>query len=64
MQEIQAHKVLNPTRVGSNLRLDAQIKAREVARVKKYSHQREIPKINPGTMITALENQDRNSTVL
>jgi hypothetical protein len=64
MHEIQTHNVLNPTRVGSNLRLDAQIKARDVARVKKYNHQREIPKINPGTIITALANQERNSTVL
>jgi hypothetical protein len=64
MQEIQVHKVLKPTNVGSNFLLDAQISARDVARVKKYNHQRETPKINPGTMITALANQDMNSTVL
>jgi hypothetical protein len=64
MQEIQVHKVLNPTNVGSNLRLDAQINAREVNRVKKYSHHKETPKINPGTIITPFANHERNSTVL
>jgi len=64
MQEIQAQSVLKPTKVGSSFLLDAQMRAREVPRVKKYSHQREIPKINPGTIITAFANQDTNSTVL
>jgi hypothetical protein len=64
MQEIQTQSVLKPTKVGSNFLFDAQIRAREVAKVKKYSHQREIPKINPGTIIKALANQDTNSTVL
>ena len=64
MQDIQAQIVLNPTSVGSSFFSLAQIKDRLVARVKKYSHQTEMPKINPGTMIMALAVQERNSTVL
>ena len=64
MHEIQAHKVLNPTRVGNSLRLLAQIKLKLVAKVNQYSHHTLIPKMSPGTMIMALAVQDRNSTVL
>jgi hypothetical protein len=56
--------VLNPTRVGNSFFSDAHISVRLVASVKKYSHQTEIPKIKPGTIIVALANHDRNSTVL
>jgi hypothetical protein len=56
--------VLNPTNVGSSFFSDAQISVNEVSSVKKYSHQTDIPKIKPGTMIMALAAQDRNSTVL
>jgi hypothetical protein len=64
MQEIQAHMVLNPTRVGNSFFSDAHISVRLVASVKKYSHHIEMPKIKPGTMIQALAAQDANSTVL
>ena len=56
--------VLNPTKVGKTLRYDAQTNVAEVNSVKKYSHHRLMPKISPGTIIMALVNQDRNSTVL
>jgi hypothetical protein len=64
MQDIQAHIVLNPTRVGNSFFSLAQINVRLVASVKKYSHQTEIPKIKPGTIIVALANHDANSTIL
>jgi hypothetical protein len=56
--------VLNPTSVGNSFFSLAQIKVNDVNSVKKYSHHIETPKINPGTIIVALANQDRNSTVL
>jgi hypothetical protein len=56
--------VLNPTRVGSSFFSEAHISVNEVARVKKYSHHMEMPKIKPGTMIQALAAQEANSTVL
>ena len=56
--------VLNPTSVGKTLRYEAQTKVAEVNSVRKYSHHRLMPKIKPGTMIMALVNHDRNSTVL
>jgi hypothetical protein len=56
--------VLNPTRVGSNFLLLAQISVRLVARVKKYSHQTLMPNINPGTIIMAFAVHDKNSTIL
>jgi hypothetical protein len=56
--------VLNPTSVGNSFFSDAQIKVNDVNSVKKYSHQTDIPKIKPGTMIMALAAQDKNSTVL
>ena len=64
MTLIQVQIVLKPTKVGNNFLLLAQINERLVAKVKKYNHQICIPKINPGTMITALAAQLRNSTVL
>jgi hypothetical protein len=54
MHEIQAQITLNPTKVGKSFLFDAHIKVKLVIRVKKYSHQMEMPKIKPGTMITAL----------
>jgi hypothetical protein len=56
--------VLNPTSVGNSFFSLAHISVRLVNRVKKNSHHIEIPKINPGIMITAFEAQDKNSTVL
>jgi hypothetical protein len=56
--------VLNPTRVGNSFFSEAHISVNDVSSVKKNSHHMEIPKINPGIMITALEAQDKNSTVL
>jgi hypothetical protein len=64
MQLIQIHSVLNPTKVGSNLQFDAQIRAMLVSKAMMYSHQSCRPKINPGTMITALANHDTASTML
>jgi hypothetical protein len=64
MHEIHAHSVLNPTNVGNSFLLLAQINVRLVARVKKYNHQTEIPKINPGTMMIALAVQLAASTML
>jgi hypothetical protein len=64
MHEIQTHMVLNPTNVGNSFRLLAQINVRLVNKVRKNSHHTLMPKIKPGTMITALAAQDRNSTVL
>jgi hypothetical protein len=64
MQEIHAQMVLNPTRVGNSFFSDAHISVRLVNKVKKYSHQIEIPKIKPGTMIQALAAHEANSTVL
>lgn len=64
MQDIQAQMVLNPTNVGSSFFSLAQIKVREVNKVKKYSHQIDIPKIKPGMMIQALAAHEANSTVL
>jgi hypothetical protein len=55
---------LKPTKVGSSFLLLAQIRVRDVARVKKYNHQIWIPKIRPGIIITAFAVQLANSTVL
>ena len=62
--EMNIQMVLNPTRVGNTLRYDAQTSATLVNRVRKYSHHKLMPNISPGTMITALVNHERNSTVL
>ena len=64
MQLIQTQRVLNPTNVGNDFLRLAQIKVIEVVNVKKYNHQTLIPNINPGTMIMALVDQLKNSTVL
>ena len=56
--------VLNPTSVGKSFFSDAHISVRLVAKVKKYSHHIEIPKIKPGTMIQAFAAHEANSTVL
>jgi hypothetical protein len=56
--------VLNATNVGNNFLLLAQIRVRLVAKVKKYNHHSCIPKINPGIIIIALQNQLANSTIL
>ena len=64
MHEIHAQVVLNPTNVGKSFFSDAHISVRLVNRVKKYSHHMLMPKIKPGTMIMALANQEKNSTVL
>jgi hypothetical protein len=62
--EMNIHNVLNATKVGSNFLYEAQTKVAEVNSVKKYSHHRLMPNIKPGTMMMALVNQLRNSTVL
>lgn len=64
MQLIQTQIVLKPTSVGKSFLFEAQIKVRLVNSVRKNSHQTEIPKINPGTMITALAAHEANSTML
>jgi hypothetical protein len=64
MQLIHTQMVLNPTKVGNSFLFEAQISVRLVQRVRKYNHHMLMPKIKPGTMITALAAQDRNSTVL
>jgi hypothetical protein len=64
MQDIQAHMVLNPTRVGNSFFSLAHINVRLVNRVKKNSHHMLMPKIKPGTMIMALAAHDANSTML
>ena len=64
MHEIHVHMVLNPTKVGSSFFSEAHISVRLVAKVKKYSHQIEMPKIRPGTMIQALAAHEANSTIL
>lgn len=64
MQLIHAQIVLNPTRVGSNFLLLAQIKVRLVNKVKKNNHHMLMPNISPGTMITALAAHEANSTRL
>ena len=56
--------VLNPISVGRTLRYDAQTNVADVNRVKKYSHHRLMPNMSPGTMMMALVNHERNSTVL
>jgi hypothetical protein len=50
--------------VGNSFFSDAQIRVSDVNKVKKYSHHIEMPKIRPGTMITALAAHEANSTVL
>ena len=62
--EMNIHNVLNATRVGSNFLYEAQTNVAEVNSVKKYSHHRLMPNISPGTIIMALVNHERNSTVL
>ena len=62
--DMNIQMVLNPIKVGKTLRYDAQTKVADVNRVKKYSHHRLMPNIKPGTMMMALVNHDRNSTVL
>ena len=62
--EMNIHNVLNATRVGSNFLYEAQTNVAEVNSVKKYSHHSCMPNIKPGTMIMALVNHERNSTVL
>jgi hypothetical protein len=64
MHDIHTHMVLKPTNVGRSFFSLAHISVNDVNRVKKYSHHTEMPKINPGTMIVALANHDKNSTVL
>jgi hypothetical protein len=64
MHDSHTQIVLNPTKVGNSFLFDAQISVRLVAKVKKNSHQTLMPKISPGTMITAFAAQDKNSTIL
>jgi hypothetical protein len=56
--------VLNPTRVGNNFLLLAQINVKLVARVRKNNHHMLIPNISPGTIIIAFAAHDKNSTIL
>jgi len=64
MQLSQAHMVLKLTNVGNSFLFEAQINVRLVNRVRKYNHQICMPKIKPGMMIMALQNQLANSTLL
>jgi hypothetical protein len=64
MQLSQIQSVLNPTRVGNSLRLDAQIKVMLVINAMMYNHQTCTPKIKPGTIIAAFASQDTASTML
>jgi hypothetical protein len=64
MQLNQIQSVLNPTKVGSNFLLLAQISVILVNNANKYTHQICTPKINPGTIIVALVSQLAASTIL
>ena len=64
MQEIHVQIVLKPTNVGKSFLLDAHINPRLVSKVKKNSHHKLMPNISPGIIITAFEDQLKNSTVL
>jgi hypothetical protein len=56
--------VLNNIKVGNDFLIDAQIKAEEVANVKKCIYHNSIPNISPGIMIIALANHAANSIIL
>jgi Cu/Ag efflux protein CusF len=64
VREIQIHIVLNRISVGKLFRILAQIKADDVARVKKCIYHNSIPNTNPGTMMIAFAIQLQNSMVL
>jgi hypothetical protein len=64
VKEIQIQIVLNAINVGNDFLIDAQIKADDVANVKKCIYHNSIPNINPGTIIIALAIHDANSIVL
>jgi hypothetical protein len=61
---MQIHMVLNNINVGNDFRIDAQIKAEEVANVKKCIYHNSTPNIRPGIMIIALANHAANSIIL
>jgi hypothetical protein len=61
---MQIQIVLNKINVGNDFLIDAQIKADDVANVKKCIYHNSIPNISPGTMIIALAIHDANSIVL
>jgi hypothetical protein len=56
--------VLNNIKVGNDFLIDAQIKAEEVANVKKCIYHNSTPNISPGIMIIALANHAANSITL
>jgi Cu/Ag efflux protein CusF len=64
VSDIQIHIVLNKINVGNDFFIDAQIKADDVANVKKCIYHNSIPNINPGTMIIAFAIHEQNSIVL
>jgi len=61
---MQIHMVLNNINVGNDFLIDAQIKAEEVANVKKCIYHNSMPNISPGIMIIALANHAANSIIL
>jgi Cu/Ag efflux protein CusF len=64
VSDIQIHIVLNKINVGNDFLIDAQIRADDVANVKKCIYHNSIPNINPGTMIIAFAIQADNSIIL
>jgi hypothetical protein len=61
---MQIQIVLKSINVGNDFRIEAQIKAEEVASVKKCIYHNSTPNINPGIMIIALANHAANSIIL
>jgi hypothetical protein len=64
VREIQIHNVLNRISVGKLFRILAQIRADDVARVRKCIYHNSTPNTKPGTMIIAFAIQAKNSIVL
>jgi hypothetical protein len=58
------HKMLNQIRVGNVFTVDDHIKERLVTSAIMYNHQICVSKISPGTIITALVMNAKNSIVL
>jgi hypothetical protein len=64
VSDIQIHIVLNKINVGNDFLIDAQIKADDVANVKKCIYHHSIPNINPGIIIIALAIHAAASIIL
>ena len=56
--------VLNTIKVGNDFLILAQIKSDDVVSVKKCNHHISIPKINPGTIMSAFAIHAANSIIL